>query len=369
MGKKQAYSILFAIIFLTMCMPVFSAQKDTPVEEQPPVEEQAVYKKVIFYVMLDSKDLYQIGVMDENGKNKRILTKDGNNWAPSVSPSGDRVAFYSDRSGFANLWVMNPSGGYQEQITNDLDGVIKIDLYNRGQICWAKEGGTVYFLKKSDIWKVFLDGETPSAITNNHDVTGFKLSPNGNMFAFSREKTKKHTGLWSMQVNGTAIRQMYESTIINPAFDWGDDDVVVFFHNRGISTMTKIGVDKKYIKECFYPDNDITWSKIGTDRRTNRIAYISDLKGGPNIWTMNHDGTDAKQLTEKGGFSPFWLPDGKTLLYVEGSDIFRINMDTKEKNRLTYFFRTYFPFQTEIKLTGIEAAKAKAAGENNADKK
>jgi Tol biopolymer transport system component len=364
MGKKHAYSILFAIIFLFIFFTAIFAQNEAQTEEQA-----FVYKKVIFYVMQDSKDRYQVGVMDENGKNKKILTNSGNNWCPSISPGGDKVAFFSDRTGFANLWLMDPDGRQQVQVTNDLDDIIKIDLVNRGQIAWEKEGEAVYFLKKGDIWKIFKSGETPSAITKNHDIIAFKLSPNGNRFIFAREKTKRHTGLWSMQVKGTDLRQVADSTIISPAFDWGDDNVLVYFHNRGISSVIYDSSDRKYLKECFYLDNDIAWSKTGPDRKLNKIAYISDLTDGPNIWIMNHDGTEAKQITEKGGFSPFWLPDGKSFLYVEDSDIFRINIDTKERTRLTYFFRAFYPVYKEIQLAGVEAARAKAAGVADADKK
>lgn len=364
MGKKHVYSILFAIIVFSIFIPVFYAQNETPVEDAA-----FVYKKVIFYVMQDSRDLYQIGVMDENGKNKKILTNTGNNWCPSVSPTGDKIAFFSNRTGFCNLWLMNTDGSQQASVTNDQDDIVKIDLTGRGQISWEKEGESVYFLKKGDIWKIFKSGETPSAITKNHDITSFKLSPDANRLIFSREKTKKHTGLWSMQVKGTELRQIEDSTIINPAFDWGDDTVFVYFHNRGISTKTYVGVERKYIRECFYLDNDITWSKTGNDRKLNKIAYISDLKDGPNIWVMNYDGTDAKQITEKGGFSPFWLPDGKSFLYVEDSDIFTINIETKERTRMTYFFRSFYPVFTEIKLAGVQADSVKGAGEADANKK
>ena len=364
MGKKQAYSILFAIILISVFLPVIFAQN-----EIQPAEQAFVYKKVVFFVMQDSRDMYQIGVMDDTGKNKKILTNTGNNWCPSISPAGDMVAFFSDRTGFTNLWMMDSDGRQQSRVTSDLDDIVKIDLINRGQIAWDKEGETVYFLKKGDIWKIYKSGETPSAITDHHDISGFKLSPDGNRFVYAREKTKRHAGLWSMQVKGTGLRQIADSTIISPAFDWGDDSVLAYFHNRGISSMTYVGVENKYLKECFYLDNDIAWSKNGPDRKQNKIAFISDAFGGPNIWIMNYDGTDAKQITEKGGFSPCWLPDGKNFLYVEGSDIFRINTETRERLRLTYFFRAFYPVYCEIKLTGAVTESVKTAGEANADKK
>jgi len=73
-----------------------------------------------------------------------------------------------------------------------------------------------------------------------------------------------------------------------------------------------------------------------------RIAFVSDREDGRTlqIWTMNADGSDARQVTfgpgDKG--QPRWSPDGKRLLYVApggrdaygnelGLDIFLINFD------------------------------------------
>jgi Tol biopolymer transport system component len=366
MGEKHTKGFLFTAVFLLLVSLSIFAQN----EAQPPASND-VYKKVIYYIMQDSRDLYQIGLMDLDGKNKKLLTKEGNNWCPSISPAGDRVAFYSDRSGFANLWIMDAGGGNLKQITDDKDDIIKIDLYNRGQIGWEKEGDQIYFLKKGDIWQVDKTGDTPSTITKFHDITGFKMSPDGKRFVFSREKTKRHNGMWTMNNNGTGARQVAESMIINPSFDWGDNNTIVYFHNRGISAVSYIGTDRKFLKETFYLDNDIAWAKASPDRKNNLIAYISDAKNGPNIWTMNWDGSNEKQVTEKGGFSPFWTPDGAFIIYVEENDIFRIDAVSREKVRLSYFFRSYYPVQAEIKIEGAPqpAAAEKNGGEADAGKK
>ena len=229
MGGKYSKIFLLAAVFLLYCNIFFA---------QPANETQSsqgdVYKKVILYVIMDSKDLYQIGVMDADGKNKKILTNEGNNWCPSVSPSGDRIIFYSDRSGFANLWAMDADGSSQKTITNDREDVTKIDLYNRGQIAWDKEGEEIFFLKKSDIWKIDKNGDTPSVVTQFHDISAFKTSPDGQWILYSREKTKNRNGLWTMRINGTDAMRITDSVIMKPAFDWGDSNNLAYFDNRSI---------------------------------------------------------------------------------------------------------------------------------------
>jgi Tol biopolymer transport system component len=362
MGKKHLKIVLFSIIFLSLFLPIIHAEN-----EPAPVEQAFNYVKSIVFVFLDSKGNYQIAsVQDSNWFSKKILTTSGSNWCPAVSPDGSKIAFYSNRSGFTNLWVMNSDGSNQDQLTEDTEDIARIDLVNRGQIIWDKEGESLYFLKKGELWKAFADGESPTVLTGTHDITMFKISPNGNRVVYSWEKTKRNNGLWSMEIKATSIRKIYPSSIKNPAFDWGDDNVIAYFDNRGISTMTNVGVEKKFLKSTYYLDNDITWAKNTTDRKQNKIAFISDESGGPNIWVMNHDGTEAKKVTENGGFSPFWLPDGRSLLYVEGSDIFRTNIDTGKKERLTYFFRAFYPVFAELRYPG---QPVKAAGADNAVKK
>ena len=154
-----------------------------------------------------------------------------------------------------------------------------------------------------------------------------------------------------MEANGVNRMQITDILIVNPVFDWGDNREIVYFHNRGFSTITYYGVEKKFIREVLFLDTDVAWSKANPDRKQNFIAYLSDKKNGPNIWVMSHDGKTVKQITKKGGFSPFWFPDGKTLLYVEQNDVYKIDVKNKEKTRLTYYFRSFFPLLADVKVS------------------
>ena len=53
----------------------------------------------------------------------------------------------------------------------------------------------------------------------------------------------------------------------------------------------------------------------------DKIAFISDREGSPNIWVMNADGSDPVNLT-KGRYctSPAWSPDGMQIAYIDFGD-------------------------------------------------
>ena len=75
----------------------------------------------------------------------------------------------------------------------------------------------------------------------------------------------------------------------------------------------------------------------------DKIAFVSNRDGLPNIWIMNADGSDPVNLTKgRDCTSPAWSPDGTIIAYIDfddghsGSDIWLMDFDGGNKHRLTY---------------------------------
>lgn len=77
---------------------------------------------------------------------------------------------------------------------------------------------------------------------------------------------------------------------------------------------------------------------------TGRIAFTSDREspgGALNIWTMNEDGSDLRQLTRDAGnnFSPSWSPDGRQIVFVStrdgGQDLYVMDADGSNLRAIT----------------------------------
>lgn len=75
----------------------------------------------------------------------------------------------------------------------------------------------------------------------------------------------------------------------------------------------------------------------------NRIAFVSDVEGGTDIFVMRADGTRVRRLTEEGRDStPSWSPNGKRIVFASDRlggilnfDIFTMRADGTRQRRLT----------------------------------
>ena len=83
-------------------------------------------------------------------------------------------------------------------------------------------------------------------------------------------------------------------------------------------------------------DGGASWSPDGA-----RIAFHSNRSGTHEIWTMNADGTDAKQVTtlESRSVSPAWSPDGTRIAFTSDRggniDVYVLNLADGSVTNLT----------------------------------
>ncbi len=79
--------------------------------------------------------------------------------------------------------------------------------------------------------------------------------------------------------------------------------------------------------------NNLTWTK------DNRIIFMSNEGGVPDIWIADSDGSNRRQLTNNGGGNAVVSADGKYIVFVSPRDgriaIWRMNMDGSNPVRLS----------------------------------
>ncbi len=120
---------------------------------------------------------WDIGVVDADGGNRRILTPDEhNNRGPAVSPDGRHIFFRSWRKSPHGLWRMNRDGGDARPITRNPNGE-RPDT--------SPDGKWVFYVRAAspspEIWKVNTEGGEPVRVVTG--MSAVDVSPDGRRIA------------------------------------------------------------------------------------------------------------------------------------------------------------------------------------------
>lgn len=196
--------------------------------------------------------------------NRRIPfpTYRGLNTTPAWSPDGKKIAFCSSMSGDPELYVIDRNGLNLQRLTFS-PGVDISPVWN------PKTGNEIAFVSdrsgSPQIYIMNSDGTNlRRLITAGGDAEAPSWSPNGLFITFSWRVTE--TGEWDIYVIEIATGRIIQLT-----------------HNAGRNE---------------HP----TWSPDG-----RHIAFESTRTGTEQIWTMLADGSDPKELTNKGkNWNPNW---------------------------------------------------------------
>lgn len=108
-------------------------------------------------------DSAEIRSVQPNGTNDISLANSaGSDQAPQFSPDGSKIAFYSNRNGNHDIWVMNPDGSGQTPLTND--ATEQIDPQ------WSPDGTKILFkayIGDNEVGLINSDGTGYTILTSN----------------------------------------------------------------------------------------------------------------------------------------------------------------------------------------------------------
>jgi len=242
--------------------------------------------------------------------NIRQLPYGGENAEAYFSPDGRWLIFQSTRDGRAcdQEYVMRAADGAGVRRVSDGTGKTTCGYFFDGgkRILYASthaadtacpprpdpSHGYVWRLDPFDLYTANPDGSNRHRLTRYGIYTAeATLSPDGKKLVFTSLKDGD-LELYTMNVDGTDIRRLTNA----PGYDGG-----AFFSPDGRSIVYR----------AWHPTGD------------SLAAYQALLKQGlvrPNrmeIWLMNADGTNQRQITNLGGanFAPFITPDGGRIIF------------------------------------------------------
>ncbi|MDQ3011195.1 MAG: serine/threonine-protein kinase, partial [Acidobacteriota bacterium] len=344
-----------------------------------------------------------IYVMGATGENVRLIGPDG--FSPSWSADGQEIV-YSTQNGSSifnrvavgsQIWVVNLRTSAKRQIAAGPDAV---------QPCWSPNGHRLAYWglrnnARRDIWTVSASGGEPVAVTNDEAQDGSPIwSPDGHYLYYVSNRNGR-LGLWrvaidersgkllgeaepllapsfysmTLSVSRDGKRLVYSSRVAHTNIRRAPFDVergVVTGESSWVTQSTKratnhdVSPDGQWLTYYIYgdPQFDIFVSRIGEPDKnyqlTNdaaidraprwspdgrRVAYFSNLTGKFEIWTINPDGSDRRQLTfsrddQPGYLDPSWSRDGTRMLfsYRGGSGSFIMDLSRPYQQQELFAF-------------------------------
>lgn len=247
---------------------------------------------------------YEIYVMDPDGENQTNITNNpSEDRYPAWSPDNTKIAFASDRdTGNWQIYVMNADGSGQTRLTDN--GAF--DSYPS----WSNDGSHIVFQSTrdggSEIYVMDANGDNETRLTNNPASDRYPVyMPDGGRIAFYRDNL-----LYIMNANGTGETLYSDDIGLSGRFSFSPDGARIVYQTFGndINIINADGSGLANISTGGFSDNYPCWSSDGS-----RIIFYTNRDGNYNIYSMLPDGSDLVPLTDDPGLDidPAYSRNGK----------------------------------------------------------
>ena len=231
---------------------------------------------------------FDLVLVDLNGGKKVLGRLPPSVFAPRLSPDGTRIAFETrDRSGpdGARLWIADISNLAARQPLPDPVGPVD------WAPMWSLDGQRLVFIvsnEKGDAvyWRRADGTGTPEHLLDARSAEGWM--PDGRQMRFLTLKEQSGNR---------------------------DYDIALFdTSSRMVTPLVSI------------PGTAQHSSAVSTDGRW--LAYASNETGRYELWLEPQPRTGKRyQITRDGGGHPMWLPDGRSLYFDRGGQLFKLSLD------------------------------------------
>jgi TolB protein len=280
----QILTIIFVLLLASGC-------EKSPTDSDSEITDRY---KIIFSSNRDGN--YDIYIMNDDGSNIQKLTNSTeDDEYPIFSPDGSKIAYVSGR--YDKPYVMNNDGSNPQQLS-------EYSIY--GTPIFSPDGSKILFRSSRGVYSINVDGTDEQRL----------LQPSSNGVSWSPDGSKIAVSYSSISISGSS----YEIYIMNA--DGSELHQLTYDSTRNTSPI---------------------WSPDGSN-----IAFVSERDGTEEIYSINPDGTNYKQLTNVPGYvfrTPVWSPDGTMIAFTEAEtpdggskiDIWVVKSDGTEQTKLTNY--------------------------------
>jgi serine/threonine protein kinase/Tol biopolymer transport system component len=336
-------------------------------------------QRIAYWGIPDGKaqrDLWTLPVA--GGKSLQVTDDAYLNWSPVWSPDGRYLYYASDRGGSMNLWripIDEDSGkvrGAPEPVTTP--------SASSGLPSLAKSGRRILYAVDDSNANVYSAGFDPAGarvagpfqpVTQGSRFIRYaEPSPDGRWIAYDTSAPQED--LFVMRADGTGLRRLTNDTAKDRVPRWSPDGShLLFFSNRGgkyeawavrpdgsgLRQVTQVAGEPVF-NPIWSPDGQRIAATLGFARTvlfnwrdagepSSPLPFPGNLPGfSPNSWSSDGRrlagnrnnseivvyGLESHKLEPLGhrGLAPFWLADGRRLLYLDQGKLFVLDTVTRE---------------------------------------
>ena len=237
----------------------------------------------------------------------------------SWTPEG-KIVFSSEASGKQEIWLMEPDGRNQKQLT--------VDAKQGNRLSVSPDGRYIVFVSSRtgspNIWRVDIDGSSPKQLTS----TGSALAPycsSDSQWVFYHTLNDGKRVAWKVPIDGGDPVQLTNLPVdIIPMGAISPDGKLVAHFDGDQAQGKKVAITPvegghpiKVFDLAISNKGYIQWTPDG-----RALSYIRTRGSSSNIWLQSLDGGPPKQLTNfKTGhiLSYAWSHDGQYLAVARAS--------------------------------------------------
>jgi hypothetical protein len=255
---------------------------DTPTRQpvtDTPVPQPTLTGQIAFPVYDPKRDTYDIYLVNVDGSNRRKLMEEASE--PAISADGSKIAFRSWNDSTLGLMVRNMDGTEPQRVSRGLEDACPYWALEELLVFHSTKEGPAPRLYTAGAW------EGANGLNNVQDV---------------REGTDPVYGQYPAWVPDERIVYKY--------FEQSGDFLGLYVINSDGSNPTPITDHLGDTMPSVSPYGD-------------KIAFTSNRTGKWEVYVVNIDGSDCKQLTNSGGYNsglPTWSPDGNHVAFVSDRD-------------------------------------------------
>lgn len=248
-----------------------------------------------------AKEIY---LMDADGRNQRRITAHKSiSMSPAWSPKGDQVAYVSFFDGSPGIYLVDVASGGKRPVV--VDGPLNMSP------SFSPDGKQIAFSRSlsgnTEIFACDVDGKNLRQLTHSPGIdTNPAWSPSGREIAFTSSRSG-NPHIYVMDAEGTNVRRVTFEGDYNDGAAWRPDGTAIVYATRRSNAFDIAITDVVTLQSRQLTSGPGSKEAPSFSPDGRRIAYESNAGGSRQIWVMGADGTNPRPLTESGTNSgPDW---------------------------------------------------------------